>query len=104
MINGLTTIALTKLDVLTGFKKIKVAVGYERKGKKIDFFPSSALDEVVPVYEELDGWSEDLSGVTGYEDLPGAAKSYIRFIEKGMGVKISVVSVGAGRENTFLKN
>jgi adenylosuccinate synthase len=104
MINGLTTIALTKLDVLTGFKKIKVAVGYERKGKKIDFFPSASLDEVVPVYEELVGWSEDLSDVTRYEDLPGAAKSYIKFIEKGMGVKISVVSVGAGRENTFLKN
>jgi len=102
-INGLTSISLTKLDVLTGFGKIKVAVGYEKKGKKIDYFPSAELGTIKPVYEELDGWEEDIDRVMNYEDLPSAARDYIDFLEKAVGVKITVVSVGPGRESTFLR-
>lgn len=101
MINGFSELALTKLDVLTGLKKIKVAVGYEVNGKRADSLSPAALEKAVPVYEELEGWTEDMSGCTDFSLLPSAAKDYIRFIEKGAGVKISVVSVGADRENTF---
>ncbi|MDR3237931.1 MAG: adenylosuccinate synthase [Spirochaetia bacterium] len=101
LINGFTTLALTKLDVLTGFKKIKVAVRYEHNGKDAGYSQSS-LDSVEPVYEELNGWDENLSKVKTYDTLPSQAKDYIRFLEKNIGAKISTVSVGPERENTFL--
>ncbi len=101
MINGYSELALTKLDVLTGLKKIKVAVGYEVNGRRAERISPAALENAVPVYEELDGWAEDMSGCTSFDQLPSAAKDYIRFIEKGAGVKISVISTGADRENTF---
>ena len=100
-INGFTSLALTKLDVLSGFKKIKVAVGYEHKGKKSNQ-RQFMIDNVKPVYEELDGWQEDLSKVKTFETLPSRAKDYVRFLEKNIGVKISVVSVGPEREKTLL--
>jgi len=100
-INGLTDIALTKLDVLSGFKKIKVAVAYNYKGEEIDFFPSANLDEVVPVYEELDGWEEDISKCKDFNDLPKNAKNFIKFIEEKIDVKISIISVGPDRNSTF---
>jgi len=102
-INGLTDIALTKLDVLTGFKKIKVAVGYELNGEKIDYFPSADLEKVKPLYEELDGWDEDISKAASMDELPKNAIKYIDFLEKAIGVNISVISVGPGRESTFLR-
>ena len=100
-INGFTSLALTKLDVLSGFKKIKVAVGYEYKGKKSNYH-QSLIDGAKPVYEELDGWQEDLSKVKTFEALPSKAQEYIRFLEKNVGVKISIVSVGPEREMTLL--
>lgn len=100
--NGLTSVALTKLDVLSGFKKIKVAVGYKLKGKKIDYFPGARLHEVVPVYEKVPGWNEDISQCTSFKELPEKARDYVKFLENLIGVKISVVSVGAGRENTII--
>jgi len=99
-INGFTSLALTKLDVLSGFKKIKVAVGYERKGKKSTYH-QSLVDNVKPVYEELDGWQEDISKVRTFETLPAKARDYVRFLEKNAGVKINVVSVGPEREMTL---
>jgi len=99
-INGFTSLALTKLDVLSGFKKIKVAVGYEHKGKK-SAYGQSLVDNVKPVYEELDGWQEDLSKVKTFETLPAKAKDYVRFLEKNAGVKINVVSVGPERGMTL---
>ncbi len=101
-INGFTGIALTKLDVLGGFKKIKVAVGYELKGKRLDMFQTYNLHRVEPVYEELDGWDENISKCKSADDLPSNAKDYLRFIEQCIGVKIKVVSVGPDRENTFI--
>lgn len=103
-INGFTSLSLTKLDVLTGFKKIKVAVGYEVNGKKIDSFPTTNLENVKPIYHELNGWEEDLTKITSYEALPSTAQAYIKFLEENIGVKIEVISVGPGRENTFFLN
>mgnify|MGYP001546677383 CR=1 FL=1 len=100
-INGLTGIALTKLDVLSGFKKIKVAVGYEMDGKRIDYWPASKLNSVVPIYEELDGWDEDISSCRTFNDLPSTAQQYVQYIEKLISVDILVISVGPGRESTF---
>ncbi len=103
-VNGLSSMALTKLDVLTGFKKIKVAVGYEIAGKRINGFPSARLDEVSPIYEEFDGWDEDISKCTSIESLPAAAKNYISALEKLTGVPVTIVSVGPGREATFYRD
>lgn len=102
-INGLTGIALTKLDVLSGFKKIKVAVDYEINGKPVDHYPSSRLGEVTPLYEELDGWDEDISKIGSFKDLPVAARDYIAFLEEKVGVPITSISVGPGRESTFFR-
>ncbi|HSA14926.1 MAG TPA: adenylosuccinate synthase [Spirochaetota bacterium] len=102
MMNGLTGIAFTKLDVLSGFKKIKVAVSYEIKGKKIDYFPGAYLHEVKPVYEELDGWDENISDCREFRDLPSNARDYVSYIEKQIGVPIEIVSTGAGREKTIV--
>ncbi len=100
---GLTEIVLIKIDVLTGFEKIKVAVGYEYKGEKVKMFPAYMLDKIKPVYEELDGWSEDISNCNNYDQLPENAKKYIEFLEKQVGVKISIISVGPDRKNTIIR-
>ena len=100
--NGLTSIALTKIDVLSGFKKIKVAVAYEINGKRLDYFSPAFLQKVSPVYEELDGWSEDIAACRNYEDLPSSTKSYIDFIRRNLDIPVSVVSVGAERTSTFV--
>lgn len=104
-VNGLTFLAVNKLDTLTGIDKLKVCVGYDKGGRIIRDFPVdiSELGDCKPVYEELDGWSEDISGVTRYEDLPLATKKYIEFIEENVGVKVAMVGVGPGREQNLLK-
>jgi len=101
-INGLTDIALTKLDVLSGLKTVKVATSYRLDGRVIDYFPSAKLHRVEPVYEELPGWDEDISSCASFDALPVAAKDYIRYLEERGGVKISLVSNGADRKNTFV--
>ena len=101
LINGLTSLALTKLDVLSGFKKIKVAMGYRVNGKKIDYFPASSLYDADPVYKELSGWDEDIARCKKKADLPKNARNYIDFIESHVGVKISIISVGPDRSHTF---
>jgi adenylosuccinate synthase len=100
--NGLTSIAITKLDVLSGFKKIKVAVAYEIKGKRLDYFSPAFLQKVSPVYEEFDGWSEDIATCRNFDELPRNTKSYIDFIRRSLNIPISVVSVGAERTSTFV--
>ena len=99
-LNSLSEIALTKLDVLDAFDEIKVCVGYEADGVRYDHPPyhQSVLHEVTPVYETLEGWRTDITATTRYEDLPEAAKTYVRFLESTTGVTISVVGVGPGRE------
>ena len=102
-INGLSEIALTKLDVLTGLKRIKIAVGYEMKGKKLEYFPSAMLQDVEPVYEELDGWDEEISSCKKYSELPANAIAYVDFIEKTLDTRVSIISVGPERESTFIR-
>ena len=99
-LNSLTEIALTKLDVLDTLDEIKVCVGYEANGVHYDYPPyhQSVLHDVQPVYKVLRGWKSDITSATSYEELPGAAKDYVRFLEETTGVTISVVGVGPGRE------
>ena len=99
-LNSLTEIALTKLDVLDTLDEIKVCVAYEAGGVRYDYPPyhQSVLHEVTPVYEVVPGWRCDLTTFTEFEQLPDAAKNYVTFLERTMGVRISVVGVGPGRE------
>ena len=101
-LNGYTEIALTKLDVLTDLDPIKICVGYELDGEKLDYPPESTVDfaRCVPVYQDVKGWSEDITGAGSYEELPKAVKDYVEILEKMLKVKVSIVSVGPGREQT----
>jgi adenylosuccinate synthase len=102
--NGLTGIALTKLDVLTGFKSIPICNAYRYEGKTINEFPASSkvMHGAQPVYEEMDGWDVSLDNARKLSDLPAAAQEYVRRIEEVVGTKIILVSVGPGREQTIL--
>lgn len=104
-LNGPTDIALTKLDVLTGLDTIKVCTGYKFRGEIIQHPPQleGALAEVVPVYEELPGWSEDIGGVTSWISLPTNAKEYIRYLEHALRTPVSIISVGPDREQTLIR-
>ena len=99
-LNSLTEIAITKLDVLDTFDEVQVCVAYEADGVRYAHPPyhQSVLHEVTPVYETLPGWRTDLSSFTTYDQLPRAAKDYVAFLEQTIGVRISVVGVGPGRE------
>ncbi len=103
MINGIQDAAITKLDVLSGLKELKVCVAYEINGQKLKYFPTSVsrLDSVTPVYETLPGWDQDISGITEYDDLPSETKSYLDFVSKECGFKNSIVSVGPRRKETI---
>ena len=103
-LNGLTDLAITKLDVLCGFESIKICVGYDCKGKKIDYFPSNInlLAQCKPIYETLPGWPEDISHIRRFEELPENAIQYLKRIEELADVPVSMVSVGPGREQTIL--
>jgi adenylosuccinate synthase len=106
MINGITSVALTKLDVLSAFEKINVCIGYELNGKKLKTFPTNVdhLSNVKPIYQTLDGWNTDISFCERYEDLPSKTKEYLDFISKESGIKIDIVSVGPKRKQTFFVN
>jgi adenylosuccinate synthase len=99
-LNSLSEVALTKLDVLDTLAEIKVCVAYEARGVRYAYPPyhQSVLHDVTPIYEVLPGWQSDLSALTEYAQLPGAAKAYVKFLQDITGVAISVVGVGPGRE------
>ena len=99
-VNGLTDIVLTKLDVLTGYKQIPVCVAYDVDGKRVDEMPAdqTSFHHAKPIYEELPGWDEDITGCRRFEELPVNAQAYVRRLEELSGCRISVVGVGAGRE------
>ncbi|HVP66911.1 MAG TPA: adenylosuccinate synthase [Anaeromyxobacteraceae bacterium] len=103
-VNGLDGLAITKLDVLTGFPELKVAVAYRLGGKTIEELPGDPedLERCEPVYESLAGWREPLAGARTWEDLPAAARTYVKRLEALAGVKVMSVSVGADREETIL--
>ena len=104
-VNGITSISLMLLDVLTGFDKIKICTAYKMGDKIINNFPASLEDlaKCEPVYEELDGWNEDLTNIEKFEDLPENAKKYIARIEELIDVNIDLVSVGPNRTQTIIR-
>lgn len=103
-LNGLTSMSITKLDVLTGLERIKIAVGYELEGKEIDSRPTSLtrLGLCRPVYEEMPGWKEDISAAREMDQLPPEARNYLKRIEEITQVPPSIVSVGPMREQTIV--
>ena len=102
-VNGVDYWALTKLDVMDVFPKIKICVAYELDGKRIDYMPSSAaeLARVKPIYEEMDGWMCETSNVTRIEDLPPKAKAYVDRLVELSGGKLGILSIGPARESTL---
>ncbi|MGA7227667.1 MAG: adenylosuccinate synthase [Acidimicrobiia bacterium] len=98
-VNSFTSLFLTKLDILSAFDTVKVATAYVSNGERYDHFPSqqSVLYHCEPVYEELDGWREDITGVRRYGDLPGPARAYIEYVHESVGVPVGWVSVGPER-------
>jgi adenylosuccinate synthase len=102
--NGLHGLALTKLDVLRGLKRIKVCVGYQLDGATVDELPTEPgeIGRAQPIYEELDGWDADTREVRDFDALPPAAQKYVRRIEALVGVDVSLISVGPGRAETIM--
>jgi adenylosuccinate synthase len=102
-VNGLTDIFLTKLDVLTGIERIPVCVAYDIEGQRITELPMTQTDfhHARPVYEELPGWTEDISGARSIEDLPPNAQAYVRYLEELSGAPISAIGVGQDRDATI---
>ncbi len=106
MVNGLTGIALTKIDVFDGFDEIKICTAYKdrRNGQLYEHYPANLnLHEYFePVYEALPGWKQDISGCRVFSELPAAARNFISRLEQVTGVNIEIVSVGPGREQTII--
>jgi adenylosuccinate synthase len=102
-LDGCSTAALMKLDVLSGMDEIKVCVAYEMNGSRIDRFPgnSSILAECRPVFESLPGWREDITNCSTFESLPGEARGYVRYIEERISVPVELISVGPDRNKTI---
>jgi len=102
-INGLTELFVTKLDVLSGFETVKICTGYIAEGQTFDDFPphQSLFHAAAPVYEELEGWDEEIDEAQTFEDLPKQARDYVRRMEELVGVPASVVSVGPAREQSL---
>jgi adenylosuccinate synthase len=104
-INGLTELFVTKLDVLSAFDELPVAVAYRVDGEVTDEWPltQTQVHHAEPVYEQFEGWREDVTGVTRYTDLPRAARAYVEAVEKLSGVPVTAVFVGPAREQTLLR-
>lgn len=104
-INGIKEIALTKLDVLSNFPKIKICKEYQIKDESYYYFPgdSELIPLIKPIYEELDGWQEDISVITDYQKLPEKVKIYIKKIEEYTESKVSIISVGPKRSQTIFR-
>jgi len=102
--NGITGVALTKLDVLTGFKMIPICTDYRSSGKILHDFPASfkVMQNAQPVYEEMEGWEKPLDAVRSFSDLPAQAQKYVRRLEEIIETEIILVSVGPGRDQTIL--
>jgi adenylosuccinate synthase len=103
-INSLTGIAITKLDVLSGLKTLKICTAYEYKGDKLPEFPSAlrVLEACRPIYEELPGWTEDITAVKDEGGLPENARAYLRRLEELVETPIQIISVGPGRHETIM--
>ncbi len=102
--SGIHGLALTKLDILDGFETIRVCVGYDLDGRRIDYLPAGQAEQarVVPVYEEIAGWSESTAGARSWAELPAQAVKYVRRIEELVGAPVSVLSTSPERDDTIL--
>jgi adenylosuccinate synthase len=105
-VNGVTDLVLTKLDVLTGFERVPVCVGYDVDGVRHDEIPMTQTEfhHARPLYEYLEGWSEDIAGARRFEDLPKAAQQYVLAVEELSGARISAVGVGPARGDTIVRH
>ena len=103
-VSGVTGIALTKLDVLDGFKTVKICTGYRLNGKVMDYFPAFAGDQanVEPIYEEMAGWQETTAGARSWVDLPAQAIKYIKRVEELIQCPVALVSTSPERDDTIL--
>ncbi len=104
-LGGATELSVMLLDVLSGFDTINICVAYELDGKRVEYFPSDVDDlaRVKPIYESLPGWSEDITGVRNYEELPENAKKYLDRLSEVVGKPVAIVSVGPSRDQTIIK-
>jgi adenylosuccinate synthase len=104
-LNGYTSIALTKLDVLSGLNPIKLCLGYELEGRTIDYMPELSDDvaQCKPIYIDIPGWREDICEIESFVDLPENARLYVQLLEELMKAEIKYISVGPGRKQTFMK-
>ena len=106
LVSSLTGVALTKLDVFDTFEKIKVCIAYKdkRNGKIYNYYPTNVFIHkyLDPVYEEIDGWCEDITKVKSYDELPKNAKKYLKRLEEMIGAPITIISVGPDREQTII--
>ena len=104
-INGLNELTLTKMDVMDGFDTIKICTSYRIGDNETNVFPLSLknLEKVEPIYTELQGWDQDISGITAWEELPDTAQSYIQFIENYLGVPFKIISTGPKRNETIIR-
>jgi adenylosuccinate synthase len=105
-VNGLTSLALNKLDVLSGIPEIPVATAYRIDGKVTHEFPMTLgeLARAEPVYETMPGWTEALTGLRRFEELPDPARRYVERVEALAGVPVELVSIGAGRDETIARS
>jgi len=105
-LNGFSSVALTKLDVLDALDEIKVCTGYRLAGCEVETFPAVAADlrAIEPVYETLPGWKSETLGTTRYEDLPANARGYVEFLSRAVGVEIGLISTGPERDQTIIIN
>lgn len=106
LVNGFTSLNVTKLDVLSGLPEVKLGVAYKHAGKQLEAFPSDlkVLEEVEVVYETMPGWAEDISKVRNYDDLPKNAKAYLKRMEELLGVECRYIGVGPGRDALVIKH
>lgn len=103
MMNGVTALIMMKSDILNDFDTIKVAVGYEVNGEKVDYFPYEADESIKPIYKEFKGWNCDICAVRDFEQFPEEFKNYVAFIEEQTGVPVKIISVGPDREETIVR-
>jgi adenylosuccinate synthase len=105
-VNGITDLVITKLDVLSGLEKVPICVAYEIDGVRVDEMPmtQTAFHHAVPVYEELDGWWEDISKARRFDELPANAQRYVERVEELCGTRVSVIGVGPGREENVIRH
>jgi adenylosuccinate synthase len=104
MINGVTNLFMTKADVMSGFKSIMICTAYKINGKICHELPFNNNSVIEPVYTEMGGWNEDITGIRKFDQLPDALKKYIEFIEKQTSVPVTMVSVGPDREETIYRD